>query len=185
MAKRAAANGSGAAWAVAVHRVFRESAIRQVGYVPDAGLSRLITLCETDSEIRDVVLATEEEGVALMAGAWLGGQRGALLMQSSGIGNCINVLSMVSACAFPLMMLVTMRGEWGETNPWQVPMGQSAARHLELAGVIVYPVIRAEEVGETVAQAAQLVFSSSRAAAVLISQRVIGAKVFVGDEVKD
>ena len=72
----------------------------------------------------DVVLATEEEGIGLLAGAWLGGERGVLLMQSSGVGNCINTLSMIRTCQFPLLLVVTMRGEWGETNPWQLPMAK-------------------------------------------------------------
>jgi hypothetical protein len=69
------------------------------------------------------VLTTEEEGIALAAGAWLGGQRAVLLMQSSGVGNCINMLSLPVNCRMPFLTLVTMRGEWGEFNPWQVPMG--------------------------------------------------------------
>jgi sulfopyruvate decarboxylase TPP-binding subunit len=92
-----------------------------------------------------VPLTTEEEGVALLAGAWLGGERGVLLMQSSGVGNCINMLSLTQACRFPLTMLVAMRGEWGEFNPWQVPMGTHTQAALELCNVVVYRVDRAEE----------------------------------------
>jgi sulfopyruvate decarboxylase TPP-binding subunit len=92
--------------------------IRQVGYVSDAGHARLIDRCRADPEIRDVVLTTMEEGVAFAAGAWLGGERVALLMQSSGLGNCVNVLSLARICRFPLLMLITMRGEWEEFSPW-------------------------------------------------------------------
>ena len=77
------------------------------------------------------MLTTEEEGIALAAGAWLGGQRSVLLMQSSGVGNCINMLSLSAICRFPLLMLVTMRGEWAEFNPWQVPMGRATQPALE------------------------------------------------------
>jgi len=110
-------------WRDEVFAALKQAEIRQVGYVPDAGHARLIELCRDDPEIRAVPLTSEEEGVALLAGAWLGGQRGALLMQSSGVGNCINMLAMTKTCRFPLTMLVTMRGEWAEFNPWQVPMG--------------------------------------------------------------
>ena len=102
--------------------------MRVVGYVPDAGHKRLIELCQTDKKMRAVVLSTEEEGIGLAAGAWLGGQKSALLMQSSGVGNIVNVLGMVRECRFPLVTLVTMRGEQGEFNPWQVPMGQAVRR---------------------------------------------------------
>src|SRR5215510_8393012 len=104
-------------WRDEIFQALKQAKICQVGYVPDAGHARLIERCTEDPEIRAVPLTSEEEGVALLAGAWLGGQRGALLMQSSGVGNCINMLSMTKTCRFPLAMLVTMRGEWGEFNP--------------------------------------------------------------------
>ena len=110
-------------WPDAIYAHFRRVGIRQVGYVPDAGHSRLIALCKDDPDIADVVLTTEEEGVGLVAGAALGGQRAALLMQSSGVGNCINMFSLLRNCGFGCVVLVTMRGEFGEFNPWQVPMG--------------------------------------------------------------
>ena len=114
----------------------------------------------------------------MLAGSWLGGARGALLMQSSGVGNCINMLGMVQECRVPLLMLVTMRGEWGEFNPWQTPMGQATEAVLEAAGVIVHRVDDAAEVAETVHAAARLAFASTRAVAVLIGQKVIGFKEF-------
>src|SRR5579871_6570365 len=102
---------TGLQWPDAIYAQFRRVGIRQVGYVPDAGHSRLIELCVADPEIHDVVLTTEEEGVALVAGAALGGQRAALLMQSSGVGNCINMFSLMKNCGFACLTLVTMRGE--------------------------------------------------------------------------
>ncbi len=73
----------------------------------------------------------------MLAGAWLGGERGVLLLQSSGVGNCINMLSLPVICHMPLLMIVTMRGDWGEFNPWQIPMGQGTRPSLEAMGVIV------------------------------------------------
>ncbi len=163
-------------WPDDIYRILSAAGVRQVSYVPDAGHTRLIKLCAADRNMKTVVLTTEEEGVAMLAGAWLGGERGVLLMQSSGVGNCINMLGMIQECRFPLLALVTMRGEWGEFNPWQIPMGQSAARALENAGVIVHHVDNAARVGETVFAASQLAFDSYRAVAVLIGQRVIGFK---------
>jgi sulfopyruvate decarboxylase alpha subunit len=165
-------------WARDIYHALKQSNIGQVAYVPDAGHKELIELCHGDAAMRTVPLTTEEEGVALVAGGWLGGARGALLMQSSGVGNCINMLSLIEECRFPLLLLVTMRGQWGETNPWQVPMGQNTARVLEHSGVIVQQVDSAGELGPSVAAAAQMAFVSSRAVALLIGQRVIGAKKF-------
>ena len=120
------------AWPDAIHAQFRRVGIRQVGYVPDAGHSRLIELCKDDPDIADIVLTTEEEGVGLVAGAALGGQRAALLMQSSGVGNCINMFSLLRNCGFGCLVLVTMRGEFAEFNPWQVPMGSITEDCLKL-----------------------------------------------------
>ena len=108
--------------------------VRQVPYVPDAGHSQLIERVLGSSTMRAVPLTTEEEGVALLAGAWAGGQRGVLLMQSSGVGNCINMFSLTQIFRLPFLTLVTMRGEWGEFNPWQVPMGSSTAGGVRTVG---------------------------------------------------
>jgi sulfopyruvate decarboxylase alpha subunit len=166
-------------WRDEIFGALKAAEIRQVGYVPDAGHARLIELCRADPEIRGVPLTTEEEGVALAAGAWLGGQRAALLMQSSGVGNCINMLSLAKNCRFPLLMLVTMRGEWAEFNPWQVPMGSKTQAALELCDVLVYRVEHPEEAAETVAAALEIAFNGDLPTAVLLSQRLIGAKRWV------
>jgi sulfopyruvate decarboxylase alpha subunit len=163
-------------WRNEIFEVLKQAEIRQVGYVPDAGHARLIELCRADPAMRAVPLTSEEEGVALLAGAWLGGQRGALLMQSSGVGNCINMLSMTKTCRFPLTMLVTMRGEWAEFNPWQVPMGSRTRAALELCDVLVYRAERPEDAAETVAAALDIALNGDLATAVLLSQRLIGAK---------
>jgi sulfopyruvate decarboxylase alpha subunit len=166
-------------WRDQIFVALKAADIRQVGYVPDAGHARLIELCRGDPAIRAVPLTTEEEGVALLAGAWLGGHRGVLLMQSSGVGNCINMLSLTQTCRFPLAMLVAMRGEWGEFNPWQVPMGSRTQAVLELCNVLVYRVDRAEDAAETVAAALDIAFNGDVATGVLLSQRLIGAKRWV------
>ena len=167
-----------ASWPDEIHRVLRNQGIRQVTYVPDSGHARLIELARADPNMHAIPLTTEEEGVALAVGAWLGGERSVLLMQSSGTGNCINMLGMVQECRVPLPMLITMRGEWGEFNPWQVPMSQATAPALAAMGVAVHAVDKASEVSETVEAALRLAFNTCRAVAVLISQRVIGAKQF-------
>jgi sulfopyruvate decarboxylase alpha subunit len=169
---------TGPSWPDQIYRTLKDAGVRQVGYVPDAGHKRLIELCLADRELSTVVLSTEEEGIGLLAGAWLGGARGALLMQSSGVGNCINALGMTRECRFPLLMLVTMRGQMGEFNPWQVPMGQATPAVLEAMGVVVHEANAAEAIAPAVDAAARLAFGSYQAAAVLISQAVIGIKSF-------
>src|SRR6195952_1435804 len=147
-------------WPDEVYRVLKQAGVVQVGMVPDAGHSRLIRAFEADPETRLVTLTTEEEGVAMLAGAWLGGQRGVLLLQSSGVGNCINMLSLPAICHMPLLMLVTMRGDCGEFNPWQTPMGQGTRAALESVGVIVNKVDEPHLVASAVQGAARLAFNS-------------------------
>ncbi len=165
-------------WPADIHGALQAAAVRQIAYVPDAGHARLINLCAADATMRLVPLTTEEEGVALAAGAWLGGQRSVLLMQSSGVGNCLNMLALIETCRFPLLTLVTMRGEFGEFNPWQVPMGKATPEALALMNVTLHRATAAAEVGAVVAGAARLAFSSYRAVAVLLAQQLIGAKSF-------
>ena len=165
-------------WPEEIYGVLKAANVRQVGYVPDAGHKRLIELCLADKLMRAVVLSTEEEGIGLAAGAWLGGVRSALLMQSSGVGNCINHLGTVRECRFPLLMLITMRGQKGEFNPWQVPMGQATPTVLQAMGVVVQEANTAAEIAPAVDEAARLAFGSYQAVAVLISQAVIGIKSF-------
>jgi sulfopyruvate decarboxylase alpha subunit len=165
-------------WPDRLFATFKRADIRQVGYVPDAGHARLIDRCRADPEIRDVALTTEEEGVALAAGAWLGGERAALLMQSSGVGNCINMLSLARTCRFPLLMLVTMRGEWEEFNPWQEPMGSIVDPVLKLCEAEVYRVLTSDEVEIAAERAVQQAFGDERIVAVVLSQQLIGKKVW-------
>jgi len=165
-------------WPELIHHELSAAKVRLVGYVPDAGHKRLIELCQADKAMRAVVLSTEEEGIGLAAGAWLGGERSALLMQSSGVGNVINVLGMLKECRFPLVSLITMRGEEGEFNPWQVPMGQATRTVLEAMGTIVQRPDSADEIAPTVNAALRLAYSSYASVAVLIPQRVIGIKSF-------
>ena len=167
------------AWPDVIFAHFRRAGIRQVGYVPDAGHSGLIALCQADGDIEDVVLTTEEEGVGLVAGAALGGERAALLMQSSGVGNCINMFSLLRNCGFPCLLLVTMRGEFGEFNPWQVPMGTITEEVLRLCGFLTYRVEHADDVDEVVGAGCDMAFDGNVQVAILLSQRLIGRKQWV------
>ena len=163
-------------WPARIHAALRRWDVRQVAYVPDAGHAKLIERCHADASIATVVLTTEEEGVAMLAGAWLGGQRGVLLMQSSGVGNCVNMLTMNASCRIPLVAVVTMRGEWNEFNPWQVPMGGTTERCLELAGVATFRVNDEPSLDETLEAALSAAWDTQRAVAVILSQKMLGRK---------
>jgi len=165
-------------WPEDIFSVLQRFDVRQVPYVPDAGHSQLIERVLGEPSMRAVPLTTEEEGIALLAGGWAGGQRGVLLMQSSGVGNCVNMFSLTQIFRFPFLTLVTMRGEWGEFNPWQVPMGSATAGVLELSGIKVLRASHENEVREVVEAGAGQAYNACTPTAVLLSQRLIGAKVF-------
>ncbi len=169
-------------WAEPAYQALVRSGVTIVGYVPDGGLKDLIVLLDDDPTVKTVRLTTEEEGVALATGAWLGGARAAVLMQSSGVGNCINMLSLLASCEVPAFHLVTMRGEPGEANPWQVPMGSVAGETMALMGVDVRRVTSADAVAAAITRACLDTFDQrGPATAVLIDQTVIGHKQFTGD----
>jgi sulfopyruvate decarboxylase alpha subunit len=168
-----------ASWPDEIFSILQRFDVRQVPYVPDAGHSQLINRVLASKTMRGVSLTTEEEGVAQLAGAWAGGQRGVLLMQSSGVGNCINMLSLTQIFRFPFLTLVTMRGEWGEFNPWQVPMGSKTEAVFELSGIRVLRATHPQEVREVVEAGAMQAYNACTPTAVLLSQRLIGSKVFV------
>ena len=161
-------------WPDRIHTAFTRHAIRQVGYVPDNGHARLIELCINDPKIKDVLLASEAEGPGLVLGAALGGERAALLMQSSGVGNCIITFSILKNCAIPCVVLVTMRGETADFNPWQVPMGSITAEVLTLCGFQTYRIDQESEVEATVDEACRMAFGGgSFQVAVLFSQNMV------------
>ena len=167
-------------WPSQIFEKFNEQNVRQVSYVPDAGHTKLINAIIADPDIHAVSLTSEEEGIALATGAWLGGDKSVLLMQSSGVGNCVNMLSLIKSCKIPFLTLVTMRGEWGEFNPWQVPMGSTTQASFEMMGVHVMRIDQPEDVQDVLAAAMRMVFEGGTPVAVLLSQRLIGAKVFEG-----
>jgi sulfopyruvate decarboxylase alpha subunit len=165
-------------WPDQLYDLLKSAKVTQFAYVPDAGHKVLINRSLADPDVHSIPLTTEEEGVALAAGADLGGERAVLLMQSSGAGNCINLLSLIVGCRFPLLTLISMRGDFGEGNAWQFPMGQGTEPVLKAMGVIVLRCDQPEDVIPTVTAALTMVFQSGQAVAVLLGQRLIGAKKF-------
>jgi sulfopyruvate decarboxylase alpha subunit len=168
-------------WADHLFALLKQHEIRQVALVPDAGHARLIRHCLADAAMQVVTLTTEEEGIALLTGAWLGGDKGVLLMQSSGVGNCINMLSLAINHRTPMPMIVTMRGDFGEFNPAQVPMGQATQPVLEAMGTLVNRADSPDDIAACVEATLKFAYNTYRPTATLIGQRVIGAKTFGKD----
>src|ERR671935_3290674 len=169
-------SGASARWQDQLYDLLRRHNLTQFAYVPDAGHRVLIDRSIADPGVHSVALTTEEEGVALLAGADLGGERGVLLMQSSGVGNCVNMLSLINGGRFPFLTLVSMRGDFGEGNPWQFPMGQATVPVLAAMGVICLRIERPEDVIATTSAALAMVFKSGQSVAVVPLAQAIGAE---------
>ena len=165
-------------WQDQMYDLLRKAKVDIFSYVPDGGHKRMIIRCNEDPDVTAVPLTTEQEGVALAAGVHLGGKRSVLLMQSSGVGNCINMLSLIDIGRFPFLGIVTMRGEFGEGNPWQLNMGRAVQATLEPVGVHCLRAETEADVAEVVQAGITMAFGSEMAVCVLLSQRLIGAKPF-------
>ncbi|MCC7047415.1 MAG: phosphonopyruvate decarboxylase [Alphaproteobacteria bacterium] len=165
-------------WQDELYDLLRKANFTQFAYVPDAGHSIIIDRSLKDPGVRSIGLTSEEEGVALIAGADLGQGRAVLLMQSSGVGNCINMLSLIKGCHFPFLTFVSMRGEFGEGNPWQYAMGQAVEPVLKAMGVICLRAERPEDVVPTASAAITMAYQGGQPVAVLLAQRLIGVKKF-------
>jgi sulfopyruvate decarboxylase TPP-binding subunit len=94
-------------------------------------------------------------------------------MQSSGVGNCVNTFSILQNCAAPVVLIVTMRGEFNDFNPWQRPMGKMTEETLKLCGFHVYRVDEEKDVEPVLAAACDMAFGGNFQVAVLLSQRMI------------
>ncbi len=165
-------------WQHQLYDALKRHGVTQFSYVPDAGHRICIDRSLADKDVRSVALTTEEEGVALACGAHLGGARSVLMMQSSGLGNCINFFSMVKGGRFPFLTILSMRGDFGEGNPWQMSMGQATKPILKAMDFVVCEITSPEAVVPTIDAAATMAFKSGQAVAVLLGQKLIGAKAF-------
>ena len=171
-------NASKLNWQSKLFQILKKEKITIFTYVPDAGHKILIDNAIKDNSINAIALTSEQEGIGIAAGAYLGGSKAVLLMQSSGVGNCINQLSLIKHGQFPFLTIITMRGEYGEGNPWQYAMGEAVIPSLNSIGVQCLRINNEDEVESNIEAALTMVFKAERSVAVLLSQKLIGAKSF-------
>ena len=164
-------------WHDVVHERLRANEVRLIAHVPDQVLAPLIRRLEGDGFFDVVPLTREEEGVGVLCGGYLGGARGALLLQSSGLGNSLNALGgLALAYRIPFLMLVSPRGRLAEFNPSQVPFGGASRKLLDATGIETAEMTRLEDVGVLVDQAARTCFSAGVPVALVVSTLLSGGK---------
>jgi len=163
-------------WQDAVIDGLHRGGIDLVAYLPDSVLGPLIEQID-ESDITTVRVAREEAAVGLLAGAWLGGQRGALLCQSSGLANCFNALGSLSVPGgLPFIGLVSRRGDLGDHNRAQVPAGYAMPRLLNEVGVRNRLLDGAGDLSETIDLAAETAFSVNDPYVILLDRTLTGGK---------
>jgi sulfopyruvate decarboxylase alpha subunit len=162
------------AWAAGVCSGLHAAGCRHVVYVPDNPLSHVLRKLRGDyADIKTTLATREEEAFGIASGLYLGGSRTAVMLQSSGLGNSLNALtSLVLPYEIPILVIVSLRGDAGEWNPAQVPMGRAIRTICESLGVPHVTAESPETTGEAVSLAGQTVFDTKRSGVVLLPRRL-------------
>jgi sulfopyruvate decarboxylase subunit alpha len=165
------------AWALAVCAGIHAAGSRDVVYVPDNPLSHVLRVFEQQYPNVRLILATrEEEAFGIAAGLYLGGRLPTVMLQSSGLGNSLNALtSLLIPYQIPVLMVVSMRGDSGEWNAAQVPMGRAVQAILESIGVPHTSVESADTAAAAVRLAGKSAFGTRISGACLLPRRVTTA----------
>jgi sulfopyruvate decarboxylase alpha subunit len=169
--------GVAAAWQVATCEALKANDIRTIVHVPDLVLKDLIAHIELDPWFNVYAPAKEEEGVGIVCGAYLGGQRGAILLQNSGFGNIPNVLaSLAVPYQIPLLLLISQRGELNEFNPAQVGMAHVVQPVLDALNIPHFMPLHLDQLRPTIDGAARLAYGTERPVAIVLSAYLTGGK---------
>lgn len=164
-------------WEETLRQGFKANGIQLICYLPDITMSDLIDLLLKDDSFKVVPLTREEEGVGILAGGFMGGMRGAMLLQSTGLGNSINALTSLSIPQqLPFLMLMNPRGDLGEPNPFQVPMGKVLEPILDLMGIQHATLEREETVRPLLDRACRTAFRANQPVALLLTRELTGGR---------
>jgi len=161
-------------WATGVCAGVQAAGCRDVVYVPDNPLSHVLRVFGAQHpDIRLILATREEEAFGIAAGLCLGGRRPVVLLQSSGLGNSLNALtSLLIPYQIPVLIVVSMRGDEGEWNPAQMPMGRAVRDILTAVGIHHVTIASGEIAEETVRHAAATAFETRVSCACLLPKRL-------------
>jgi sulfopyruvate decarboxylase subunit alpha len=164
-------------WARLILDAFREENIPHLVFLPDTVMGRLLALAEEDPFFHLIGVHREEEAVGILTGLYLGGQRGAMLVQSSGLGNTLNALgSLAMAYHIPFPVLVSLRGELGEFNPAQLHMGRAVPGCLDALRIAHVTLSSETAVATLVSGALKTCFTAEEPFGILLSAQLTGWK---------
>jgi sulfopyruvate decarboxylase alpha subunit len=164
-------------WVTQAADALEAAGVDLVAHIPDTKMAPLITEAEERDSFETVLVTREEEAVGVLSGAWVGGRRGVLLCQSSGLANTFNAFASLAVPArIPFVGIATRRGDLGEFNLAQVPAGYSMPDLLDDMGVRNHSLDEADRVGEKVQMAAESAFSTETPYVLLLESTVTGYK---------
>jgi len=164
-------------WPRKIVSLLKSNDICSISFVPDSVIGQILKEAEKDPFFQFTTLAREEEGIGIITGEYFGGRKGVLMMQSAGLGNCVNALaSLAIPYQIPFLMLISQRGELGEFNACHVVLGKALRRILEALGIQNYTVDREDELETTVDGAIKTAYTSEQPVAVILSTALVGWK---------
>jgi len=164
-------------WDEEVTSAFKDNGIDFVAYLPDSVLSPLINRIEDDDWFDAHLVTREEEAIGLLSGVWLGGRRGALICQSSGLANTFNGLAgLSSAWGFPFIGIISRRGNLGEHNRAQIPAGYPMPDLLDTIGVRNAVIDKSRDLKQCTELGIDTAFSTEEPFVLLLGNTTTGGK---------
>ena len=166
-------------WHEIIAATLKANEVRLVAYVPDKVLTPLIAGLERDGYFTIFATAREEEAVGIVCGAWMGGMRGVVLMQTSGFGTLANALaSLAVPYQIPVLMIVSERGTLGEFNLGQALVCRTMRPILSALGIENHTITRLDELGFIIDRSIKQAVATQAPVAFILSPLLTGGKVF-------
>jgi sulfopyruvate decarboxylase alpha subunit len=168
-----------AAWCETILAALKNNDVRLITYVPDRVFTPLIKAIHDDPYFTAFVTTREEEAIGIVTGAWMGGMRGAVLMQTSGFGTIPNALaSLVMPSQIPALIFVSERGTLGEFNVGQAMVCRTMRPVLDALGMETHTITRQDELGFIVDRSIKQAVATQAPVTFILSPLLSGGKVF-------
>ncbi len=165
------------AWWEIVRDVLKRNQVKLVTYVPDNVLNPLIAAIHADDYFHAFVTTREEEALGIVAGAWMGGLRGIVLMQTSGFATLPNAIaSLALPYQIPVLMMVSERGTLGEFNVGQASVARTMRPVLEAVGIEHHTMTRLDEAEFIVERTIRQAVITQQPACLILSPLLTGGK---------
>jgi sulfopyruvate decarboxylase alpha subunit len=167
------------AWHEIVLASLKANDVKLAIYVPDRVFTPLIAGLHADKFFTTFTATREEEALGIVTGAWMGGLRGALLMQTSGFATIPNALaSLVAPCQVPALIFVSERGTLGEFNLGQAMVCKTMRPVLDSLAIEHHTITRHDELGFIVDRSIKQAFATQAPVVFILSPLLTGGKVF-------